>query len=98
MGFAWVFTYWEAGDKVTRASSIPTKKVVGGLGKLLGEWRPTNELNKACFFWGGGTYWGHFGRAFSFMLLLRRAMGVGVILCFMGKDRASRAGRGNNAR
>jgi hypothetical protein len=23
MGSTWVFTYWEAGDKVTRASSIP---------------------------------------------------------------------------
>jgi hypothetical protein len=51
MESTWVFTYWEAGDKVTRASSIPTEKVFGSLGKL-GEWRPTNELNKA--FVGGG--------------------------------------------
>jgi hypothetical protein len=46
MDSTWVFMYWEAGDKVTRASSIPTEKVFGSLGKL-GEWRPTNELNKA---------------------------------------------------
>jgi hypothetical protein len=32
--------------KDTRAGSIPTEKVFGSLGKL-GEWRPTNELNKA---------------------------------------------------
>jgi hypothetical protein len=44
--YTWVFTYWEAGDKVTRASSIPTEKVFGSLGKL-GEWLRTNELNKA---------------------------------------------------
>jgi hypothetical protein len=40
-----VFTHWEAGDKATRAraSSIPTKKVFGGLGKS-GEWQPTYGL------------------------------------------------------
>ena len=43
-----VFTYCEAGDLVTRVSSIhPDCKVFGSLGKLGGEWRPTNELNKA---------------------------------------------------
>jgi hypothetical protein len=42
------FTYWEAGDKATRASSIPIPTIFfGGLGEL-GEWRPTNEVNKDC--------------------------------------------------
>jgi hypothetical protein len=44
MESTWVFTYWEAGDKATRASSTPTEKVFGSLGKLGEEWRPTNEL------------------------------------------------------
>jgi hypothetical protein len=46
--------YWEAGDKVTPASSIPTEKFSGGsLGKL-GAWLHTDELNKDCVGGGGG--------------------------------------------
>ena len=42
----WVFTYWEAGDNGSLASSILTEFFFGSLGKL-GEWLRTNELNKA---------------------------------------------------
>jgi hypothetical protein len=50
MESTWFFTYWEAGDKATRASSIPAVKFFGfrGFWKKIGEWRPANELNKAC--------------------------------------------------
>ena len=44
MESTWFFTYWEASAK-TPSQLHPDCKVFGSLGKL-GEWRPTNELNK----------------------------------------------------
>jgi hypothetical protein len=44
----WFFTHWEAGDKATRASPIPTARP-SGVEETKGSGGPlkTNELNKA---------------------------------------------------
>jgi hypothetical protein len=46
MESTWVFTYWEAGDKVALASSTPTKKFSGVWENYkLGEWLRTKPMN-----------------------------------------------------